>query len=419
MRVCIHRGSKEIGGSCVEMESEGKRLIIDFGLPLDSEGDTKRYLPKIAGLDGNDESLLGILVSHPHLDHFGLLSHASPTIKVGMGAAAKRIIKAAASFLPDKRMLSLDGWEFESKKCIKIGPFLVTPYLVDHSAYDSYALKIESNGKSIFYSGDFRAHGRKAALFEYFVDNPPKNIDALLMEGSTLGRLSSNQRFPTENDLENKMVKIFKQTKGLVLVHASGQNIDRIVTIYRASKRTNRKLVMDIYIAEILKATQNDNIPQSSWENINVYVPNSQCGTIYTNKMFEILKNHKKNRIYIEALQKNPEQFTILYRPLHNKDLKKANCLQGASFIYSQWEGYWEKGVFDNTKEWLERHGIEKQSVHTSGHASIDDLKRLLEALKPQKLIPIHSFMPEKYAELFENTEAHEDGEWWDVGFEP
>jgi ribonuclease J len=75
MQVCIHRGSKEIGGSCVEVISQGKRLIIDLGLPLDAEKNDKKYLPNISGLDGNDDSLLAVLISHPHLDHFGLLGH--------------------------------------------------------------------------------------------------------------------------------------------------------------------------------------------------------------------------------------------------------------------------------------------------------------------------------------------------------
>ena len=37
MRACIHRGSKQIGGSCVEVISSGKRMLIDFGLPLDAD----------------------------------------------------------------------------------------------------------------------------------------------------------------------------------------------------------------------------------------------------------------------------------------------------------------------------------------------------------------------------------------------
>jgi len=57
MRVCIHRGSKEIGGSCVEVIFGGKRFLIDFGLPFDAIDNDKKYLPNISDLDGCDDSL--------------------------------------------------------------------------------------------------------------------------------------------------------------------------------------------------------------------------------------------------------------------------------------------------------------------------------------------------------------------------
>ena len=52
MRVCIHRGSKQIGGSCVEVENFGQRRFIDLGLPLEAENNSVQYLPDIVGLDG-------------------------------------------------------------------------------------------------------------------------------------------------------------------------------------------------------------------------------------------------------------------------------------------------------------------------------------------------------------------------------
>ena len=61
----------------------------------------------------------------------------------------------------------------EDRKPIELGPFRITPYLMDHSAYDSYAVLIESDGQRVFYTGDLRGHGRKAALFERLVAHPP------------------------------------------------------------------------------------------------------------------------------------------------------------------------------------------------------------------------------------------------------
>lgn len=415
MRICIHRGSNQIGGSCVEIESCGQRLLVDFGLPLDAEENHSQYLPQINGLDGSDTSLLGVIISHPHLDHFGLLAHISPKIPVGMGAAARRILGAAAPFLPGNWPIPSEGWDYQSGQSFNIGPFCVTPFLVDHSAYDAYALQIESGGKSIFYSGDFRSHGRKRTLFERLTENPPRNIDKLLLEGSSLGRLSDFQNFPTESEIEDQLVQLFSSTEGLALIHTSGQNIDRIVSIFRASKRTKRKMIIDPYTASILEATGNVNLPQSAWPDVALYVPQAQRLQIKENAWFDLLKRHSANRIFIEHLHQASNKSTLLFRPLHRFDLERGGCLSGAIYIYSQWEGYWEQGSYDMVKDWLIRHSIPKHSIHTSGHASPGELQRLVSAINPRSVVPIHSFHPDKYPELFPNVETHNDGEWWEV----
>jgi ribonuclease J len=387
MHACIHRGSKQIGGSCVEVENRGQRLLVDFGLPLDAGENHRQYIPSIAGLDGSDPSLLSVLISHPHLDHFGLLAHISEKIPVAMGAAARRILEAAVPFLPGKWPAPAKGWNYQSGKSTDVGPFCITPFLVDHSAYDAYALMIESGGKKLFYSGDLRSHGRKAALFERLTANPPQNIDVLLLEGSSLGRISDHQQFPTEKEIETRLVDVFSTTEGLVLIHTSAQNIDRIVSIFRASKQTGRKLIIDLYTAAILEATGNENIPQSAWPGVALYVPQAQRIQIKENAWFDLLKRHSANRIFIEHLKQAPRKSTLLFRPLHRFDLERAECLAGATYIYSQWEGYWEQGAYDMVKDWLERHAIPKHIIHTSGHSSPAELKKLVSAINPRVIV--------------------------------
>jgi ribonuclease J len=415
MQACIHRGTKEIGGSCVEVISSGKRLIIDLGLPLDAQKNDKKYLPDISGLYGNDPSLLAIIISHPHLDHFGLLAHISAKIPVVIGVNARKILEQASPFLPGNWPIPASGLNLESEIPLKLGPFKITPFLIDHSGFDAYSLLIEANGKRLFYSGDFRMHGRKAKLTEKLIANPPKSIDVLLLEGSTLGRLKNHKSFPSETDIENKLVDIFKNTLGLTLVHTSSQNIDRIVSIFRACKKTGKTLVIDLYTAVILEATGSKHIPQSDWPEIALYIPQSQRIQIKNNKWFDLLKKHSQNRIFIEKLQEISTKCVLLFRPLHIRDLEKANLLNNAVYIYSQWEGYWEQDSYSFLREWLTKYNIPKVSVHTSGHASIDDLKRYAEALNPLKIVPIHTFMPEKYKKLFNNVQLHADGEYWEV----
>ena len=397
------------------MESQGQRLLLDIGLPLDAEQNTLQYLPDMPGLDGSDPSLLGILVSHSHIDHFGLLTHVSPDIPVGMGAVSRRILHAAAPFMRGNWQITEKGWDYQSGQQFEIGSFHVTPYLVDHSAYDAYAILIESDGKRIFYSGDFRAHGRKKTLFDQFISNPPQNIDVLLLEGTSFGRMDNDHKFPSETEIENQLVKIFSDAQGMTLVHASAQNIDRVVSIVRACKRTGRRLIIDLYTAAILEATANPKIPQSGWQNVALFVPQAQRIQIKNNAWFDLLKSHASNRIFVEHLREEPEKSTLLFRPIHQPDLERGECLRDAVYIYSQWEGYWEKGAYVATKNWLQKHSIPKISLHTSGHASLADLKKLEEAIKPRKVVPIHTFFPDQYIHYFNNVEIHSDGERWKV----
>lgn len=77
--------------------------------------------------------------------------------------------------------------------------------------------------------------------------------------------------------------------------------------------------------------------------------------------------------------------------------------------------GYWEKSPQKQLEEWLDRNNIPKLSIHTSGHANPGDLQKFVTAINPHKVVPIHTFFPGRYAELFQNVELHNDGEWWEV----
>lgn len=238
MMLRIHHGAAEIGGNCIELQSGTSRLLLDLGLPLQA-GD--HGLPSVSGLAQPDRDLLGVVLSHPHLDHYGLLPLALPTVPVWLGEGAVRLLEAAAPFtrgaiLPQKIMPYRSGEPFD------MGPFRITPYLMDHSAYDAHALLVEADGKRLFYSGDFRGHGRKARVFERFLANPPTDIDLLLMEGTTLGR---DEPCVSETDVEDEALQVMRATSGLVLACFSGQNIDRFVSFLRASMRAGRTFIAD------------------------------------------------------------------------------------------------------------------------------------------------------------------------------
>src|SRR5664279_6538833 len=137
MKLCIHRGTREIGGSRVELESSGQRILLDLGLPLNAKDVASTPLPAVAGLTTADPSLLAIILSHGHRDHWGLVPKAHTGIPIVMGKAAERIMRAAADFIPDPFAPTASQY-LESGKTIHIGPFAIKPHLVDHSGFDAY-----------------------------------------------------------------------------------------------------------------------------------------------------------------------------------------------------------------------------------------------------------------------------------------
>ena len=416
MRICIHRGTQEIGGTCIEIEARGKRIVLDLGLPLDAPDREPHedLLPQVPSFIEPDDSLLGLLISHPHLDHYGLARRVRPELPVYIGKDANGIMKAASAYVPGGHSFA-DPRFLRNKTPVEIGPFRVTPYLVDHSAFDAYALLVEADGKRVYYSGDFRGHGRKAGLFEGMVRNPPGNIDVLLMEGTTIGRTGSEEGFATEADLENEFRHAFRQTRGIHFVWTSSQNIDRLVTVFRAAKRSGRVLVVDLYTAVVLEATGRDSIPQSDWPEVRVYTPDGQRRLIKERELFTDLGRHGANRIFPEALPGLKGRAVMLFRPMTMWDRGVKNVLDGAGFTYSMWQGYLKDETGRKVTKWLRDNDIPLRTIHTSGHASVADLRRFASALAPRRLVPIHSFETARFGEFFDNVAQQEDGVWWDV----
>jgi ribonuclease J len=107
----------------------------------------------------------------------------------------------------------------------------------------------------------------------------------------------------------------------------------------------------------------------------------------------------------------------MLFRPAMMFDIDSTpGAWNGARVIWSQWEGYLTSPTNFEFRAKLEARGVGLGIIHTSGHASIADLKRLAEALAPDALVPVHTFEGDRYSELFgADAVRRSDGEWWEV----
>lgn len=395
MKILIHRGAEEIGGNCIELESQGKKLLLDLGSPLSGSLTGKAALPDIKGLlDGSNPDLLGIIISHPHADHYGLAGFVHPSIPIYIGEEADKMLRAAMNFGPFGAKFPISK-HYSHRKQFEVGPFKLIPYLADHSAFDAYSFLIEADGKRIFYSGDLRGHGWKSSVFEALLKNPPKDVDAMLLEGTTLGR-GEDSPIATEAELLPQISKVLGETKGMVLAGFSGQNIDRLVSFYKSAIASKRIFVIDLYIAHLLEAIGRKSLPNPHSKGIKVFLPKRMKSKIVRDKSFNLVSPFYENRIYPEELALNNSKILMAFRSSMIADLESANCLNSSSLIYSMWPGYIEQQS-PNIRDWCSSHSIDFHIIHTSGHASKTDLQRLIKAINPKTLIPIHTLAHQAY----------------------
>lgn len=419
MKFKIHRGTHEIGGSCVEVWTENTRILLDFGMPLiDRNGQDFNFnnykdsnsanlvshgvLPDIEGLYDNSKNVIdGVIISHPHQDHYGLSNFVSNKVMCYLGEATHRIIKLNNLFTSQEIVFSNVTY-FEKTVPFTIGDFKITAYWADHSAFDSYSFLIEADGKSVFYSGDFRNHGRKAKAFQWFLHNAPQNVDYLILEGTTLTR--DTVKFKTETQIEEEMRLVFAEPQKINMVFSSGQNIDRLVSIYRACIRTNKTLVIDVYVASVLKEIAKFAdlpYPSESYKNLKVIFPYFLSKRLANEGNEKILYQFKKYKITKTEISHNPDKYVMLVRPSMQVDLSKLENINGGNFIYSMWEGYLQKKDTAKFCDFFTDHNFTIHKIHTSGHADTDTLKQMADAIKPKNIIPIHTFKGSEYKNIF------------------
>jgi ribonuclease J len=261
-----------------------------------------------------------------------------------------------------------------------------------------------------------RAHGRKAGIFEELLRRPPEDIDLLLMEGTHIREHSDGtERGPSERDVEDACVDTCKATEGMVLAMFSPQNIDRLVTMYRACLRSGRDLVVDLYTAAIAMATGRETIPKADWGPVRVYLPRSQRARVIREQAFDRTDAVKADRIYPEELVARRGELVMLFRASMRRELEEIGCLDGARCIWSMWPGYLREPSGERLRAWLDQLGIPMAIHHASGHAFISDLQRLVRALAPRRVVPIHSFSGDRFGEFFPRVDRQPDGTWWEV----
>ena len=384
MTITIHRGTHQIGGCATEICSVDTRIIIDMGSELpNADGIIPEETLSIPGVTEGESDCNAIFFTHTHGDHIGQLERIPDSIPLYMGKTAKELcltlnrrLDKVPNLDKSKVIHALERTHtFQMGERISIGSMTVTPFWIDHSAFDAYMFLVEADGLRILHTGDFRLHGFRGNKTIPVLKKYVGQVDWVICEGTMLSR--EVEEVMTEHELQNKARELMKEHKH-VFVLCSSMNIDRIGGMIHA-RPDKRPVICDTYQREVLRRIEE----KHGWQS-ELY----RFGKLECNINHLLLDNGEENG-FLAFIRANDWSRKLLD---HYAD---------ALIIYSMWDGYLEDKTA-NTKLVSLLNGREYTKLHTSGHAPIEELQRIMTVLRPRKgIIPIHTEKPDKFLELF------------------
>lgn len=400
MQIIVHRGTHQIGGCVTEIKTEGARIIIDFGAELPSAVQDGNKPFELNGVTCGVADCDAVLITHYHGDHIGMTEKILPQIPVFLGHTAKKIYGVVQQTLKKKLDKGAperveDFKEYYAGKPIYFNDIKVTPYVIDHSAYDAYMFLIEAEGKRILHTGDFRLHGSRGGKMSLVFEKYAKDIDLLITEGTMLSR--SKEKAISEYALGKRAKELLRDNK-YVFVLCSSTNIDTIAEFYNAAIVCKKPFIVceDDFQAEILRIVSKSS--KSAFYNFN----------------------RRKVYSYGKNLHKFMSDCGFCFIGRINYTTKKAiENFPESTVVYSMWKGYLDENhpAFDDYKKAfiddVEKLKCNVEYLHTSGHATAEEIIRICEITNAKTLIPIHCEAPENFNKLNikANIEILKDGQ--------
>lgn len=386
-------GQNQIGGCVVLISTGQSKICIDFGENLPGQqGKAKR-----AKINWNEEMVDAVFFTHCHGDHMGRFMEIPAHIPLYMGKAARqvRVNISRALHREDELAVLLDRDRVRCLKAgytVEMGDIRVTPYLVDHSAYDAYMFLIETPDKRILHTGDFRNHGyRGKALFDvidkYIVCYGRRPVDILITEGTMMSRMG--EKVCSEAKLLGKARELFKDHRYVFLI-CSSTNLDSLASFYHAAASYGMGMYGNFYVYSQLKTFR---------ETAGKATPFYDFKYAYEARFDFVLPGLGMTQE--EFMRKKGFVAVIKGEPEYEKWIERFGDLNPV-VVYSMWEGYvepgneaFDKGLYDFVEKY---HGI---CMHTSGHAPAEVIGEVIRRVCPREaVIPIHMENGNGFGEL-------------------
>ena len=377
-------GLGEIGKNMYAVEYGDDIIVVDCGLMFpDQELPGIDYIvPDISYLEANREKVLGIIITHGHEDHTGALPFVLPRLNVPLYGTRLTLGLIGNKLKEDQPTLKTRMNEVKAGDVIRIGPFSVRFIAVSHSIPDAVALSIETPLGRIVHTGDFKLDSTpidgRVTDYGAFAEEGDKGVLLLASDSTNAERKGFT---PSERIISGTLEQLYRNYRTRrIIISSFASNVHRIQQVVDGAMRFNRKIA---------------------------FLGRSMVRNVELARELEYLKIDKKMMVPIEDIGKVPdnqlvilttgsqgEPFSGLVMMSRGEHRQVSLGDHDAVFLLASVIPGNEKLV-NNTINRLFALGCEvvyeqDRQTHVSGHASSEELKIILNLVRPQYFVPIH-----------------------------
>jgi len=391
-------GVEEIGMNMTVLEYGNDMVIIDAGLMFPEEDmlGIDFVIPDFTYILENREKVRGIVLSHGHEDHTGALPFLLKELSVPVYGTPLTL-----GLVREKlREHNLEHTELNSvlpREVVSLGVFDIEFIRVTHSIVDGVGFGIKTPVGRIVHTGDFKLDPTPVdgQLMDFHKFSEYGEAGTVLLMSDSTNAEKGGFTF-SEKEVRRAFEDIFSKAKGRIIIATFASNIHRIQQVIDVAVMFGRKVILSgkslVANAQIALDLGYLRIPTETWMKL------------------ENLKNMKDEEVVIITTGSQGEPMSVLSR-IATDEHKSIKVKEGDVVILSAKMIPGNERSIGRIINHLFRRGAdviyEKVSeIHVSGHASKEELKLMLNLVKPKYFMPVHGEFRHKiyHSRLAEKT---------------
>ncbi len=383
LRIIPLGGLGEVGKNMMAYEFGGKILVVDSGLmfPENDMLGIDYIIPDFDYLIEHRDQICGVVITHGHEDHTGAITHlmeqvTAPIYGTPLTMGLVEIKLARAGLLSKLELNTIHAGD-----TVQIGPFQVEFFHVCHSIPDSVGLGITTPAGLVVHTGDYKFDHTPVDSwptdYAKLAEFAGRGVLALLADSTNSDKPGWT---PSERVIDPAFEAVFREAEGRIIIASFASLISRMQQVANAAGRYGRKLAfVGLSMVENAKMARKLgylDIPD------DLVVPIDQA-----------LKM-KGNEVVLMCTGTQGEPTSIMGR-LSAGTNRQFDLIPGDTIILSSHPIPGNEESVYRTINRLFRRGAKViyeaiAPVHVSGHASQEEMKLLLNLVRPQYFIPIH-----------------------------